>query len=182
MFRSDLLTLQETFWEVNKRKISHCIETYKKRFSKIVVLWAGGTLGFSCLAPRVARVGPEQRSREVDGYGQSQVVIRVKNTSSPSSQQQPAANGLRTEAGPSLRTLSLSPHLSVLNRLSVCIFFSIGVIALSSFSALHCGPDSQHSSDTSAGSAIPTIRGSHHPALLTRYHSMTWLALHTSQS
>ena len=65
---------------------------------------------------------------------------------------------------------------------SVCIFFSIGVIALSSFSALHCGPDSQHSSDTSAGSAIPTIRGSQHPALLTRYHSMTWLALYTSQS
>ena len=70
------------------------------------MLWAGGTLGFSCLAPRVARVGPEQRSREVDGYGQHQVVIRVKNTSSPSSQQQPAANGLRTQN----RGWAITPH------------------------------------------------------------------------
>ena len=30
MFRSDLLTLQETFWEVNKGKMAHCMENYKK--------------------------------------------------------------------------------------------------------------------------------------------------------
>ena len=122
------------FWEVNKRKIAHCIDHDKKEiFSNCLWFWdapIGRDIRTLVFGSESGQSWILARSWAELG-GPSQVVIRVKNTWSPSSQQW-AASGLTQRLRLS-NSLSLSQH-SILT--SFIFLHQVRVIALSSFSAL----------------------------------------------